>query len=60
MGDNVLCGGQVGIKDHVTIGIRLSFLSILIQFLGSNSKLAARSAVLTNVPEGVTYGYYKR
>lgn len=41
-GDGVQCGGAVGVKDHVKIG--------------SGVSLAARSGVMTDIPDGETWG----
>ena len=42
IGDGVLIGGQVGLSGHITIG--------------NKAKLAAQAGVMTDVPEGATYG----
>lgn len=41
-GDGVQCGGDVGVKEHVRIG--------------SGVSLAARSGVMTDIPDGETWG----
>jgi acetyltransferase-like isoleucine patch superfamily enzyme len=41
-GDNVMIGGQTAIADHIKIG--------------SNARIAARSGIMRDVPEGETWG----
>jgi UDP-3-O-[3-hydroxymyristoyl] glucosamine N-acyltransferase len=44
IGDYVVMGGQVGLKDHLTIG--------------DGAQLAARSGVMEDVPAGSKFGGY--